>query len=521
MAEGQMCMNNRIIAKLDIKGPNLVKGVQLEGLRVLGPAEEFARHYYNQGADELIYQDVTASLYGKNSLLEMIRTVSRQIFIPLTVGGGIRTLEDIKKALAYGADKVAINTAAIADPELITKAVRRFGSSTIVISIEAKQMPDGSYQAFTDNGREPTGLDVVNWAIEAARRGAGEILLTSIDRDGTANGFDLEITRSVSQSIPVSVVASGGAGNIEHVRHAFLKGRADAVCVASLVHYGCFKIMGSKRAQTEGNYDFLNQKKERYGKIVPCEFKHLKEHINTSVSRPLETNHITELNGALDNLPVAIVDYGMGNLLSVSAACEQAGLQPFLCDSPESLSNAFGIIIPGVGAFRDAMNVLGRQGLDKALKKAAEQGTPILGICLGMQLLMESSSEFGLSEGLGLVPGTVEHLGTPHDNNISLKVPQIGWNSVLPSSSMEGTLLEAIHDGTHMYFVHSFRVIPRYKKHELCTTRYGDVTFCSGIRVDNITGVQFHPERSGQEGLTVYHKFANQILNHKRLYGDY
>lgn len=230
-------MNLRIIPRLDIKGATLVKGVHLEGLRVLGSPEAFARSYYEEGADELLYMDIVASLYERNSLLDIVERTSREIFIPLTVGGGLRTLDDIKAALRAGADKVALNTAVVRDPELIRAASRRFGSSTIVVSIEAKKRPDGRYEAYTDCGRERTGLDAVAWAHRAAELGAGEILVTSIDTEGTGAGFDLELTAEIAAQLPIPVIAGGGAGTVEHVAAVATEGRADAVCVAALLHY--------------------------------------------------------------------------------------------------------------------------------------------------------------------------------------------------------------------------------------------------------------------------------------------
>lgn len=230
-------VNLRIIPRLDIKGATLVKGVHLEGLRVLGSPEAFARRYYEEGADELLYMDIVASLYERNSLLDIVERTSREIFIPLTVGGGLRTLDDIKAALRAGADKVALNTAVVRDPELIRAASRRFGSSTIVVSIEAKRRPDGRYEAYTDCGRERTGLDAVSWAVRAAELGAGELLVTSIDAEGTGAGFDLALTAEISSQLPIPVIAGGGAGNPAHVAEAATTGRADAACVASLLHY--------------------------------------------------------------------------------------------------------------------------------------------------------------------------------------------------------------------------------------------------------------------------------------------
>jgi cyclase len=251
-------MSLRVIARLDIKGPNLVKGIHLEGLRVLGKPEDFARHYYHQGADELIYMDVVASLYQRNSLLDIVRKTSKEIFIPLTVGGGIRSLEDIRTVLRAGADKVALNTAAIADPQLIKKAAETFGASTVVVSIEAIRKTDGSYEALTDNGRESTGVNALEWAVKAANLGAGEILLTSIDREGTGKGYDLELTERIANAVSIPVIAAGGAGRLDHLRDVVGSG-ADAVCIASMLHYGRIGSTGaSQDFSDEGNVEFLS-----------------------------------------------------------------------------------------------------------------------------------------------------------------------------------------------------------------------------------------------------------------------
>jgi imidazole glycerol-phosphate synthase subunit HisF len=227
----------RVIPRLDIKGPNLVKGIHLEGLRVLGEPARFARHYYEQAADELLYVDIVASLYGRNNLLGLIERTAQEIFIPLTVGGGLRTIDDIRSTLRAGADKIAINTAAVRRPEFIREAARKFGSSTVVLSIEAVKRPDGSYEAYTDNGREKTGLDACEWAMRGVELGAGEVLVTSVDREGTGLGFDLELSRRIAESIPVPVIACGGAASADDVRQAALSGRVQAVGIASMLHY--------------------------------------------------------------------------------------------------------------------------------------------------------------------------------------------------------------------------------------------------------------------------------------------
>jgi imidazole glycerol-phosphate synthase subunit HisF len=226
----------RVIARLDIKAPNLVKGIHLEGLRVIGDPAAHAVRYYEQGADELIYIDIVASLYERNSLTELVDRTANQIFVPLTVGGGVRSVEDVHSLLRAGADKVAINTAAVRRPALITEAARSFGAQCIVGSIEAKRRPAGGWEAYTDNGREKTGLDALEWAKRLVDLGAGEILLTSVDMEGTRKGFDLPLVEALGRTLDVPVVACGGAGSIDDVAAAVRAG-ADAVAIASLFHY--------------------------------------------------------------------------------------------------------------------------------------------------------------------------------------------------------------------------------------------------------------------------------------------
>jgi len=251
----------RIIPRLDIKGPNLVKGIHLEGLRVLGKPEDFAQLYYEQGADELIYQDTVASLYQRNNLTKIVSRTAENIFIPLTVGGGIRTLDDINKVLRAGADKVSINTAAISNPEFISQASRVFGSSTIVIAVEAIRQPDNTYLAFTDNGREHTGVEVLPWVKEAEERGTGEILLTSIDKEGTGKGYDLDLIKMVSSAVTIPVIAHGGAANVPHIVDSIRGAGADAVAIASMLHYAALNRNGSLvgKYDEEGNTEFLRK----------------------------------------------------------------------------------------------------------------------------------------------------------------------------------------------------------------------------------------------------------------------
>jgi len=287
-------MTIRIIPRLDIKGPNLVKGIHLEGLRVLGKPEKFARFYYEQGADELLYMDVVASLYGRNNLLDIVTRTSKEIFIPLTVGGGLRSIGDIRTVLRAGADKVSLNTAAVKNPEIISEAANKFGSSTILVSIEAKKQPDGSYEVYTDNGRERTGVNVFEWAVRVAELGAGEILVTSIDFEGTGKGFDLELIRYVAAAVPIPVIACGGAGQIEHVLDGVKKAGADAVSMASIFHYQYIqKCLSNDDYSSEGNVEFIRSGKD-FTKIKGASVYEVKKYLteNSVSCRFLEQGNV-------------------------------------------------------------------------------------------------------------------------------------------------------------------------------------------------------------------------------------
>lgn len=240
--------NIRLIARLDVKGPNLIKGIHLEGLRVIGSPNEHALRYYQQGADELIYMDCVASLYGRNSLGDIVQGAVQDVFVPMTVGGGIRSVEDATYLLRCGADKVAVNTAAVANPKLISEIAQRFGNQCMVLSIEAKQIGPDRWEVYTDNGRERTGLDVIEWVKRGVALGAGEILLTSVDREGTCKGFDIPLVRAVTQEVAVPVIASGGMGKLEDLVDVVQHGQADAVAMADILHYGRSAVGDIRRA---------------------------------------------------------------------------------------------------------------------------------------------------------------------------------------------------------------------------------------------------------------------------------
>lgn len=261
----------RVIPRLDIKGPNLIKGIQFDGHRVLGSAEELAEAYYQEGADELIYQDAVASLYQRNGLTEVVKRVAERVFIPVTVAGGIRSVQDVQTLLRAGADKVAINTAATENPQLLRDASRAFGSQCIVSSIEAFRGRDGKYRCWVDYGRQPTDIDAIDWAQRVVELGVGEILLTSINNEGMGCGFDVELTRTIATRVPVPVIACGGAGKPADFAKVVTEGKADAVSAASIFHYHYARAKHDRKTMQDvgpklrmgeqidaGNIDFLN-----------------------------------------------------------------------------------------------------------------------------------------------------------------------------------------------------------------------------------------------------------------------
>ncbi len=274
-----MAKSIRIIPRLDIKGPNLVKGIHLEGLRVMGSPEQFARYYYETGADELLYMDVVASLYNRNSLHDIITRTAKEIFIPLIVGGGIRTIDDINGVLRAGADKVSLNTAAIKNPEIIKEAAKKFGSSTIVVAIEAIKQPSGQYFAYTENGRQYTGIEVLGWVKRLEDLGAGEIMITAVDREGTGNGFDIELVKILAGLVSIPVIAHGGAGKIEDIAEVISEGDADAVAISSILHYDFIKKNNVKIvAGEEGNIEFL-KKGKNFSRITPASLCEIKQYL--------------------------------------------------------------------------------------------------------------------------------------------------------------------------------------------------------------------------------------------------
>lgn len=239
-------LNTRLISRLDIKGPNLIKSIRFEGLKVLGIPQEFAKKYYEEGIDEILYVDTVATLYDRVGIHDLVRKTAQNVFIPITVAGGIRSIKDADNLLRSGADKIAINTAAVKNPDLIYQISKKFGSQCMVLSIEACKQADGSWEAYTDNGREHSNLDVLEWAIKAEKLGAGEILLTSVDFDGTGKGFDYDLIKLISTNVSIPVIASGGFGRVDDFERVVRNSCADAVAVGSAFHYKKFTVQSLK-----------------------------------------------------------------------------------------------------------------------------------------------------------------------------------------------------------------------------------------------------------------------------------
>lgn len=520
----------RIIPRLDIKGANLVKGIHLEGLRVLGLPERFSNEYFKDGADELIYIDSVASLYGRNNLSEIVRQTAENIFIPITVGGGIRSIADIRRLLRAGADKIAINTAAVKNPGLISEASRVFGSQCIVLSIQAMKLRPGQYEVYTDNAREPTGKDVFEWAIEAVGLGAGEVLITSIDREGTGEGYDLDLISGIVDRVNVPVIACGGAGKACHIEEIIKSCNIDAVCVASIFHYHTIqKLQVEKRK--EGNIEYIKDVKNFESpvskRLEPISVSELKKKLSDhkiaclnstdnsnflAIKDQIKNEIKTKLRGLRPR--IALVDYGRSNLFSVVHAFESIGAFVEITSAPSIIENAERLVIAGVGAFHDGMEGILQKNLVDPIKNFAATGKPLLGICLGMQLFMTEGEEFGKHTGLDLIKGKtkmLKHHGLNHD---AFKIPHIGWNRIDTPTVGENKkkwsssdILKDIRPGDSVYFVHSYAVYPKNPNNIIAETTYGANRFCSMIMQGNIIGCQFHPERSGIVGLKIYRNF--------------
>ncbi len=477
-----MVLSKRIIARLDIKGNRLIKGIRFEGLRVIGDPYEAALKYSQNGADEILYLDAVASLYGRNSLKEVLRKTSRKAFIPITAGGGVRSLDDATNLLSSGADKIAINTAAIQNPNLIKEIAAKYGSQCVVISIQARRNLEKNYwEAMTSSGREKSGKDVLDWALEAQKMGAGEILLTSIDQDGTCLGPDEKLIEYFNQKIKIPLIVGGGFSNITDIEQSLSLPKISGISIGTALHKNLINLNEVK--------DYL---------------------INNSIPIRKTKDHLLNLERkTLSEINIGIIDYGMGNLQSLFNALTFLGAKVFLTKDIEELENADLIALPGVGAFEEGIRALKKYELDKFIFEKSQAGFPIIGICLGMQMLFQSGVEFQLTKGLGIMDGDVKLLPKYDLSNKKVKLPHIGWNLIKPKKN------DLNLKDLSQYFVHSYAAFQKENSENqiLYACNYADKEFIAALRYKNTVGFQFHPERSGSQGLNLLGDIVNSLID--------
>ena len=506
--------NLRVISRLDIKGSNVIKGIQFEALRVIGNPQDLARKYYNDGIDEIIYVDTVANLYNRSKIVDIVYEASRNIGIPLTAGGGVRTLKDIEELLNAGADKVFINTQATKNPRFIEGAAKIFGSQCIVLSVEAKNLKKNKWEAYTDSGREPSGLDVIDWIKKGENLGAGEIFLTSIDKDGTKKGFDIELIKEVSKKTSLSLVVSGGYGDIQHLNELTNIKNINGVAIGSAFHYEKSTIQEAKKF-LKNNFVIrkVNNKKSKNNTDESSALD-LKADYNKYSFRQMRDASLKVKNQKESlfkikkkkKFKIGVINYGINNLQSVVNALNKIKARASWINTPEEIMNSEKIILPGIGAFGEGMKGLKKNNLVNALKKKVNEGTPILGICLGMQLLFSESFEFGKFKGLNFIKGKVISL----KKNKDIKIPHIGWSQIKINNKLNQNILKNFNNNeNYFYFVHSYMAVPSNKKIISSETYYGKNKICSSIQHKNIFGTQFHPEKSGELGARVLKNFVD------------
>lgn len=481
-----MSLCKRLIARLDIKGSRLIKGIRFEGLRVLGDPSMAALRYAEAGADELLYLDAVASLYGRNGLADLLRRTSREVFIPITAGGGVRSVADAAALLAAGADKITVNTAALRRPELLTELAEAFGSQCVVASIQARRNGPGSWVAMAEAGRERSGQEVLAWMERVQQLGAGEILLTSVDQDGTCAGPDQELQLAAAAMSKVPLVFGGGFASTDQVLLSLQDPRVAAVCVGAALHRNQLELAALKRELA----------------AAPAQ---LSIRLATSAAESSAGSGFQNLAGQR----IGVVDYGMGNQQSLINALEHLGARAVLSSEPEMLQECGLLALPGVGAFPQGMAQLQNRGLDSWLKQWVAAGHPLLGICLGMQMLFESGEEFGHTAGLGLLNGQVLPLPSYDELGESVVLPHMGWNRVLPGVAWN---YDPPAEPLNQYFVHSYVATGVDPDAVLLNCRYGHHSFVAGVHHDNLIGLQFHPERSGSSGLYLLSKAILRLM---------
>lgn len=479
-----MGLCKRLIARLDIKGNRLIKGVRFEGLRVLGDPCEASIKYASAGIDEILYIDAVASLYGRNSLFELLRRSTRKVFVPITAGGGVRSVEDGAALLAAGADKIAINTAALKYPELIRELAEAFGSQCVVVSIQARRKSKtNEWEAMSEAGRERSGVNALAWIQKVQKLGAGEILLTSVDQDGTCGGPDHQLINQALQNISIPMIVGGGFSSTHDINCVLEKQAITGVSIGAALHNAKLTIPVIKKDA----------------------IKHRHAMRDSSIIK--SNNSFTYQS---TNSPrIAILDYGMGNQQSLVNALETIGGNVMLTDQWEIIEDCKILILPGVGAFPKGMEQLNKRNHCNKLKIWSQRTRPLVGICLGMQMLFEQSDEFAITQGLNILKGRVCRLSPKTEDMKPMALPHLGWNLIKPGPAL---LAEKQEEEFEQYFVHSYAVFDATSELITYTSSYGNQQIAAGIRQKNIVGFQFHPERSGHHGLRLLYETIRSFL---------
>lgn len=479
-----MSGSKRLIARLDVKGKKLIKGIRFEGLRVIGDACNVAEEYAKKGIDEIFYTDAVASLYGRNGLAEVLRNTTKRVFVPITAGGAIRSVEDGRRLLAAGADKLAINTAAVQNPAIIEQLSKKFGKQCVVLSIQVCFNSSSKWDVMIESGRERTSKDLFEWIKEGQERGAGEIFLTSVDRDGTGNGPDFDLINNIKELVKVPLVFGGGFSSTQDISKVFKENNIlSGVSIGWGLHYKKVDLNETKRDL----------------KLYQISLR--------------ETNSDLKINKIKEKTKVSIIDYGMGNTQSLVNAFELLEINSLLTTDIQAIKDSNICILPGVGAFPEGIKQLKNFGLYEFLKDYSYSGKCLLGICLGMQLLLEKGTEYEDCEGLGIIPGVIKKLPEISPEGVKTIIPHVGWNKINFSNRSENNLISK-NDGIYQYFVHSYALLhtEENKKDTIFTTEFEGYNICSMVKKRNTIGMQFHPERSGREGLNLLADIIESLL---------
>ena len=478
-----MTICKRVIARLDVKGSKLIKGKRYEGLRVIGDACEAAKKYADQNIDEIFYSDAVASLYERNGLSEILRKSCQDVFIPITVGGAIRSVEDGRRLLAAGADKLAINTAALKNPQLINALANTFGKQCVVVSIQArKSILSNEWDVMMQSGRDRASKNLVEWVKEIQERGAGEIFLGSVDQDGTGRGADLELIKKVTPHVYIPLVVGGGINSKKNIQEILnLNNNISGFAIGSEFH-------NNKLSVTEAKDTIRN---------------------NSLPVRKLPQEKNIKLKKFFD---IAIVDYSMGNVESLKNGLRKIGANVILTSDNDLIQKADIVALPGVGSFPEGMKQLKEKNLINSLKTKILNGGSLIGICLGMQLLFEESTEYVKCEGLGFIEGNIEKLPNKTKDGKPIILPNVGWNKLTLCQSNKDWYGNLEKD-FYQYFVHSYGAITEKinTKYGLFESMHGDCKYLSAVRKNNIIGLQFHPERSGADGLELLVKIIEKL----------